>query len=233
MQPSIANIFKALRLIAAAIMSHALVWGGVANAADRVAWTTGREFQQRLAQPVDILWTGNPLRAAIRGLSEAQQVAILLDRRVDPGQKLDLTIKGKPLEAALQTIADHCGLGVSRLGAVVYLGPPSAAQRLRPAAAAFGSGGPPTADGDATKVLPVESPGLGRPFDPTRPLGPTGPTERRGDWRPGTGAPRSLGGCRSASPFAGGSAEPDRRAVQPDVRGGGRRHAAGAGAAAG
>ena len=96
-----------------------------------------REFQQRLAQPVDILWKGNPLRAALRGLSEAQQVAILLDRRVDPGQKLDLTIQGKPLEAALQTIADRCGLGVSRLGAVVYLGPPSAAQRLRPAAAAF------------------------------------------------------------------------------------------------
>ncbi len=34
-------------------------------------------------------------------------------------------------------VAERCGLGVSRLGAVVYLGPPSAAQRLRPIAAAF------------------------------------------------------------------------------------------------
>jgi hypothetical protein len=65
-------------------------------------------------------------------------VAILIDRRVDPGQKLDLTIKDEPLQVALQAIADHCGLGVSRLGAVVYLGPLSAARRLRPAAAAFG-----------------------------------------------------------------------------------------------
>jgi hypothetical protein len=77
------------------------------------------------------------MRTAIRGLSESQQVAILLDRRVDPGQKLELTAKGVPLESALRTIADRCGLGVSRLGAIIYLGPPSAVRRLRPIATAL------------------------------------------------------------------------------------------------
>ena len=65
-------------------------------------------------------------------LSRAQRVAVLIDRRVDPNQKLDLQLSGVPMDAALQQIADRCGLGVSRLGAVVYLGPPPAADHLRP-----------------------------------------------------------------------------------------------------
>jgi hypothetical protein len=61
-------------------------------------------------------------------------VAVLIDRRVDPGQRLDLTLRNVPLESAFQAIADRCGLGTSRLGDVVYLGPPSVAVRLRPIA---------------------------------------------------------------------------------------------------
>jgi hypothetical protein len=136
-QQSSANVssFNTLRLTAAAILMHALVCGGAAHAAGHATWTTGVEFRDRLAQPVDILWSGNPLRAAIGSLARAQQVAILIDRRVDPGQKLDLRIQGVPMGSALQRIAEHCGLGVSWLGAVVYLAPPSAAQRLRPVVA--------------------------------------------------------------------------------------------------
>ena len=79
-----------------------------------------------------------PLRRAIEGLSQAQKVAILIDRRVDPSEKLNLTIKDTPLRSALQEIADHCGLGVSRIGmAVVYFGPPSIAEKLPSIEAAF------------------------------------------------------------------------------------------------
>jgi hypothetical protein len=137
MGPRTVEVSKTLCLIAAAIVPHSLVWANVAEAARQVTWATGAQFQQRLAQPVDILWSNNPLRAAVAGLSAAQQVAILIDRRVDPGQKLQLTARGVPMETALQMIAERCGLGVSRLGAVVYLGPPPAAQRLHPIAAAF------------------------------------------------------------------------------------------------
>ena len=62
-------------------------------------------------------------------------MAILIDRRVDPSQKLDISLSGVPLESALQKIAQHCGLGVTRLGSVLYLGPPSGAEHLRTIAA--------------------------------------------------------------------------------------------------
>jgi hypothetical protein len=126
-----------LGLTAAAILTHALAWGDVAHAAGRATWATGPQFQQTLAHTVDVFWPDNPLRDSIVGFARAQQVAILIDRRVDPDQKLSLSIKDVPIQTVLQMIADRCGLGVSRLGAVVYLGPPSAAGRLRPVAAAF------------------------------------------------------------------------------------------------
>lgn len=124
--------------IAVVVFTVTLMIGKVIPAADRTIWTTGAEIQQRLSQPIDILWSGTSLRSAIESLARSQQVAILIDRRIDPGQKLNLAIKDTPMELVLQAIADQHGLGVSRLGAIVYLGPMSVARRLRPATLAFG-----------------------------------------------------------------------------------------------
>ena len=131
------HVFRAFWPIATFMIAYGAVGETIADTADRVDWATGADFRQQLAQPVDVLWAGNPLRAALQGLAEAQRVAILVDRRIDPGRKLDLTIQNAPLQSALQTIADRCGLGVSRLGDVVYFGPASCAARLRPIEAAL------------------------------------------------------------------------------------------------
>ena len=124
-------------LVAVAVLCNVFAWHDIAHAARHTAWATGMALQQKLAQPVDIFWSNTPLRGALQGLAETQKVAILIDRRVDPGRKLDLTIKGEPMRAALQTIAERCGLGLSRLSAVVYLGPPPTAEQLRPVANAL------------------------------------------------------------------------------------------------
>lgn len=114
-----------------------LVPHGVGQCSDRIAWATGAAFQRQLGQPVDVFWTNTPLRSAVRGLSQSQQVAILIDRRVDPGQKLDIKLQNTPMELVLQTIAERCQLGLTRLGPVVYLGPQWSAARLKSAAAVF------------------------------------------------------------------------------------------------
>ena len=59
----------------------------------------------------------------------------MLDRRVDPGQRVELTISDTRLEAALESIARHCGLGMSRVGPVVFIGTPQAASQARALAA--------------------------------------------------------------------------------------------------
>jgi hypothetical protein len=117
----------------AAMLLAAAAMAGPAVAESRAAshWATGSALQARLGSPVDIVWAENPLRRAIRNLSQAQGVAVLVDRRVDPDQKLDLQFSGAPLRDALQEIAHRRGLGISLLGPVVYLGPPEAAARLR------------------------------------------------------------------------------------------------------
>jgi hypothetical protein len=102
-----------------------------ADARTPAHWATGSTLQQRLDGPVDIVWAETPLRRAIRGLSLAEGVAILIDRRVDPDQKLDAQFSATPLRAALQEVAESRGLGVSLFGPLVYLGPPEAAARLR------------------------------------------------------------------------------------------------------
>lgn len=107
--------------------------GAAAGAESR--WITGAELQQQLREPFDITWTANPLRAALTRLSEVKQLALLLDRRIDPGQELDLSVQSMPLQTAIEGIAEKCGMGVSLLGPVAYFGPKEAVARLRTVAA--------------------------------------------------------------------------------------------------
>jgi hypothetical protein len=100
-------------------------------AAGTGAWLTGDSFRERLEQPVGaIFWSGLPLRPALVRLARTEQVAILLDRRVDPDQKVDLSLEGVSLREALGRIAKHLGLGLSLPESFAYFGPPRAAARL-------------------------------------------------------------------------------------------------------
>jgi hypothetical protein len=64
-------------------------------------------------------------------------VAILIDRRVDPDQKLQVSLKQVPLESAMDTIAEEKRLGLCRLSWGLYLGPPDAAGRFEAVRAAL------------------------------------------------------------------------------------------------
>ncbi len=100
------------------------------RAAD-VVWLTGAKLQQQLTLPSSVSWTGAPLRKSLYALGEAQKVAVLLDRRIDPDQKLDLSIENDSLEIAFKKIAARGKLGYSQLGPVAYFGPPATAAKLR------------------------------------------------------------------------------------------------------
>ncbi len=112
--------------------------GGVSAVAagdSSTAWLTGGELEARLAEPVGVDWAGRPLRDALNGLARAKQVAIFLDRRVDPDQLLKVSLQDVSLEAVFERLAESRGLGVSRFGSVVFMGPARVAARLRTLAA--------------------------------------------------------------------------------------------------
>ena len=95
----------------------------------------GLALQNRLNSPIDLVWSQNPLRRAIRDLSHDQKVAVSLTAALIPMQTINILLTETPLRTALEEIAHRRGLGVSLLGPVVFLGPPEVYARLRTIAA--------------------------------------------------------------------------------------------------
>ncbi len=129
-------------------------------------WATGPDFQKQLSRPAGIVWSGIPLRQALGSLSREKRTATLVDRRVDPEQKIDAEFADVSLRAALQQIAARRGLGISILGSVVYIGPAAAAARLRTLAALRGDDArrlPAAAAGKFQRAKPMRWDGLAEP----------------------------------------------------------------------
>lgn len=115
-----------------AVACAAFPRGAWADPEPKTAWLTGRALQKQLSAVVPrVFWSAVPLRQVVRSVSTSQRVAVLLDRRVDPDQAMEFALHDVTVEALLQRIAMDCGLGVTVVGPVVYLGPPRAAARLR------------------------------------------------------------------------------------------------------
>lgn len=102
---------------------------------------TAREFlsaarlRTQLDRPTDVVWTGTRLRDAVYRLAAANNMAVVMDRRVDPDRPLNLTLSQTPLCEVWRHIADDNGIGISWFGPVMYLGPTSAATNLQAIAA--------------------------------------------------------------------------------------------------
>jgi hypothetical protein len=99
------------------------------------SWLSGTALDDALRQKVSITWSNIPVRRALESLSKAQNVAVMLDRRVDPDQKIELAIDDIPLNETLQRIASRLQIQVALLGPVAYFGPASTVQSLRTIAA--------------------------------------------------------------------------------------------------
>lgn len=95
-------------------------------------WLTDPAFHRQLeGARSSFSWHDAPLRHMIQSISRNGRLAILLDRRVDPDQRLDLTLRDSSYEEVLRKIAEDRRLGMTILGPVIYLGPPGASSRLR------------------------------------------------------------------------------------------------------
>lgn len=99
------------------------------------SWATGADIKRQLATPASISWNMVPLARGLASLSNAQRVAIVLDRRIDPGQLVSLAVTSEPIADILQRLATQLRAGYCQLGPVAYIGPPEMAQRLRTLAA--------------------------------------------------------------------------------------------------
>lgn len=102
---------------------------GAAGAAEG-GWLAGEALKQALSQKVAVTWSNVAARRAIEEFSLAQRVAVVLDRRVDPDQKVELSFSDVPLAEAFQRIASRLDVGTAMVGPVAYFGPKSTARRV-------------------------------------------------------------------------------------------------------
>lgn len=94
-------------------------------------WVTGDDLDRRLTLEAAIAWRdGDPLRDRLARLAAAQQVCLHLDRRINPDQQVDLTLRNVSLQAVLDEIADQAGGSIARVGPVLVIAPAASASRL-------------------------------------------------------------------------------------------------------
>lgn len=93
-------------------------------------WLTGAPLQTKLASTVSLRLSGQPLRDSLEHIVEAYQVAIFLDRRIDPGQSFELQVTDVSLEKGLAALAEQKHLGLSQVGSTIYFGPVEAAKDI-------------------------------------------------------------------------------------------------------
>lgn len=117
-------------LVFAAIIASTLGNRAVADSP-----TVNASLSSRLEHPVTASWSNLPFREAMASLAKAQQIAILIDRRVDGDAVFSLSLTADPLGVALQKIAERKNIGVSTLGSIVYFGPQTSTEKLKTLAA--------------------------------------------------------------------------------------------------
>ena len=95
-----------------------------------VQWRTGRAFDEFSKTPISVSWQHAALRERLVQFARSQQIAIVLDRRVDANLELDLTVKNVSIEQFMLRISQAAGLKFCRFGDCYYLGPAANAERL-------------------------------------------------------------------------------------------------------
>jgi len=94
-------------------------------------YRTQARFAAALERPIAGNWKGVSLRSILRRLSREREVAILLDRRVDPDQTIDIDTGECSLRSAIHEIAATAHSAASQVGNCLEVAPPAAAGRLR------------------------------------------------------------------------------------------------------
>lgn len=83
-----------------------------------------------------VQWQRLPLANAIERLRTVSKVDLIVDRRLDPGQRVDLELTDARVDEIVAQLAAASRAGSTRIGRLYYLGPKFVADRLSSLAAA-------------------------------------------------------------------------------------------------
>ena len=101
------------------------------NSHSTVPMLTGKKFHQALEQSCSGIWSNLSFRQLLMEIGTSRQIAIVLDRRIDPSAERHFKMEESSLRQGLAGIAKQAGVDVSFPENLVYLGPKSATRNLR------------------------------------------------------------------------------------------------------
>jgi hypothetical protein len=125
--PDVRHAHVLLRQVFGALLVFPLVFA----CAQADSLVTGPQFRKQWDAPLSVTWPGIELRTALGRLIDARDVAILLDRRIDPTTEIRLERQDTSLGSVVADVALESRTGLSVMRHVVYLGPSETARRLR------------------------------------------------------------------------------------------------------
>ena len=91
--------------------------------AKKTKYLTGKKLNRRNLQALSIWWKDEELRDRLMAFSETQDIAIMLDRRVDPSTIVNLGVEDRTVEQAFRRISSAAKIGVCRIENCYYFGP--------------------------------------------------------------------------------------------------------------
>jgi hypothetical protein len=91
---------------------------------------TNAQLAQRLERPVTVEWEGQRLAAALERLAEVHQIALWIDRRIDPATPIELSMSQQPLREVLSAIGAPHDWSFTTYHGVLYFGPRETASEL-------------------------------------------------------------------------------------------------------
>ncbi|MEW4529584.1 hypothetical protein [Maioricimonas sp. JC845] len=97
----------------------------------RTEYLTGSRFERELKRPLVATRADVGIREWLRRLSDDRQVAIALDRRIDPGRSIDVDFREVRLEDALDQVAASVEGAGAIVGDTVVIGPTVSLGRMR------------------------------------------------------------------------------------------------------
>ncbi len=122
--------------IFALVCAASVIWSGFQATHAQVTmgsstqWLQGRQLAKNQAAPVSASWTQSPIREQLSQFSIQRKRPIFLDRRVDPTTQLTLQFSNQTTDQIAWATASSQGLGVVRVGDLLYVGPKESAARL-------------------------------------------------------------------------------------------------------
>lgn len=130
------RIRRSVSQIAMLVCAASVVWAGCQDAFGQVSkgsstpWLQGRQLIKNQAVPVSVSWTQSPIRKQLSQFAITRKHAIFLDRRIDPTTLLTLQFLNQTTEQVVWATAKAQGLGVVRVGDLLYVGPKQSAASL-------------------------------------------------------------------------------------------------------